>query len=323
MNLRPLLSNLYPENSHGGECAEFAHNLINFPSVGDSYSQKKQAVKNYGIQASQLKGDFRIGDVVITSDGVNWLGQGHGHVFVINNMVGGSLYATESNFNLDKRVHHNRIVQKYSEKIYGVIRDPFKFKLPPLPIKLNITVLMNYDYQWQGKELQALADWFNLNSGGKIECKIFPLYTYKSLKNWWYEVVPGVFTPEQYKVIAKYYFDTQVMPLRFPNTQCVLWAITKHQWEGSVLNSTKQELGWYYPLTNPMQATITCDEGDNSFLYPNEQAFVHYGRHEIFHWLYNYGNRRGLDLTHQHDLQEKDLAKGFGDLDWDYLQVNS
>lgn len=320
MNLRPLLSDLYPENSFGGECGLFARTkLADIPPVGNSYSDKKATVKKYGILSSQLEGQYRVGDVLITSEGTNWLGQGYGHVAFINNIIGETLYLTESNFKLDGRVHHTRTLPLNSSVIYGILRKPFKFKLPPLPIVLNVNVFMNYEIKWNSKIFKEWADRVKQLSGGKLELNLFPLYTYNSLKNWWYEIQSTDFGGE-FKVIAKHYINEQLLPLQYPNINFILWAITNKQWHGSVLhNPNSKEYGWYYG--NSKVATIACDENDKSFKY-TETAFVHYGTHELCHFLEQYGRRDGRKMTDIYDIQESNLAKVFQELEYDFLQVN-
>lgn len=313
MNIQPILSKLYPDGYKGGECGVFAHKLVGLPTLGDSYSQKKKCVNNNGIIASQLMGNFRVGDIIITNEGTV-LGIGNGHVALVNNIVNGQLILTESNFRKDGKVHHARTLPITSNKIYGVIRRPFLFKLPPFPT-LNISVLMNQPSQWNGSIFAELVKWF----APYIKLNIFPVYTYNSLKDWPYLNYGDGFGGF-YKTVAQEFIEDQALPLRFPDTHFTLWCICNKQWEGAVFGHPEiSEMGFYYPNKN--YAVIACDEKDTSPYYP-EQGFLHYARHEMGHWLYNKGNRQGLDLTHVHDLQERDLKVMFKDLDWDYLQAN-
>lgn len=324
MNLRPLLSDIYPENSIGpgignlkGQCAVFAQSLAEIPKVGDSYASKKEAVKKYGILASQLEGQYRVGDCVITSEGTNWFGSGTGHVAIIAYIKDGQPYAAESNFNKDLRVHYGRKIPL--DKIYGVIRKPFKFKLPALPIVLNVNVFMNYEVKWDSKIFGEWADKVKELSGGKIELNLFPLYTYNSLKNWWYEVQSTDFGGE-FKVIAEQYINHQVLPLQYPNIHFILWSITKKQWQGAILHDPNtKEYGWYYG--NSKTATITCNQADQSFRY-NFSAFLHYATHELCHFLEQYGRRDGRKMTDIYDQRDRDLSKVFSELNYDFLQVN-
>lgn len=323
MNLRPILSDLFPENSYGGECGLMVRlNLASIEPIGNQYSDKKKSVDKYGIKASQLQGDFRIGDVVVTNEGTNWLGQGYGHVAFINNIVGNLLYFTEWNFKGDGRVHHGRTMEKNSSKIYGIIRRPFKFKLPP--VELNIRLLMNHQKSWQLNKLDELKDWFWLASKGQMKINIYPLYTYNALKNWWYSF-EGTDFGEYFKVIDRGYIKEQVLPFGSSGdnkkADFILWCITKAQWHGAVFNKPNTlEVGWKYP--NLPVAVISCDENDKSIIYPQRSAFIHYATHEICHFLEAMGNRRGLSQTDIFDLQELNLSKVFNNIEWDYLKAN-
>lgn len=321
MNLRLLLNEQFPEGTQWGECGLFVRlNLAAIDPVGDTYATKKKAVDTHGIRASQLAGDFRVGDVIITSEGTNFLGQGTGHVAFVNNIVGDTLYLTESNFKKDLRVTHGRTLPKTSSKIYGVIRRPFKFKLPTPPIVLKVTVLMNHEKQWSGKAFEQLKDYIFKLSAGKLIVSCYPLYTYKALKNWWYRAEGDGFG-NWFNVIDRGYVEEQALPLLYPDNHFLLWCITKKQWQGSVFDKPgTQELGWYYNRSK--FATIACDEKDMSIVRPNLPAFAHYAAHEICHFLEEYGNRRGLKMTDQYDLTENNLSKLFETLEWDYLIAN-
>ena len=321
MNLRLTLANLFPDGSQQGECGFFVRSsLAEILPLGNSYSDKKKSVDIHGIRATQLEGNFRIGDVLVTSEGTNWYGGGYGHVAFINNIVGNTLYLTESNFNLDKRVHHHRTLPKNSPKIYGVIRKPFLFEFPTTPINLKITVLMNHEKQWNGKAFEELRNYLFKLSDGKIVASFYPLYTYKALKNWWYRTEGDGFG-NWFNVIDRGYVEEQAMPFLYPDNHFLLWCITKKQWQGSVFDKPgTQELGWYYNRSK--FATIACDENDKSFLYPDMSAFAHYGAHEICHFLEEYGNRRGLKMTDKFDLQDRNLGQVFNNIEWDYLAAN-
>src|SRR5688572_6380284 len=144
MDLQSTFERLYPTGTIGGQCGTFAHKLVDFPAVGNSFSEKKRAIEKYGIPASKLKGDFRPGDVLITSEGT-WFGLGYGHVAVVNFANSVNLFLTESNFKKDQKVTHNRALPKNSPKIYGVIRGHFRFQppMPEFPIHIKTQILFN------------------------------------------------------------------------------------------------------------------------------------------------------------------------------------
>lgn len=314
MNLIPKFSVKFPENSLQGECGIFAHKLIDFPLVGNTYASKKKAVQNYGILTSNLYDDFRVGDVCITSEGT-FLGQGSGHVATVANIVNNQPIAVESNFRKDGRVHYGRVIPK--NKIYGVIRGSFKtdLKLPPLVLK--ITVLMQYEKQWDSSIFKGLTDKFFALTG--ITLNIYPVYTYQSLKNWWYQVYP--FDGNEYSVVAYQYIQDQAIPITYADSQLIIWAINKEQWQGTFITPTGQyqEIGWDY--YNTRIATVVCDEGDGSIFYP-EKAFIDYIMHEIFHKLYHKGRGDYRDFTHQHYFQDRNMSLCVKDLDLTHLQVN-
>ena len=131
MDLRPVLEKLYPEGSYGGQCGTFAHRLVNFPPVGNSLKSKINSVMNFGIPAIKLSGGFQEGDVLIT-----WESRIFGHVAVINKLIYAEntdnliqLQLTESNYNLDLRVHHTRTLSASSPFIVGVIRGNLLFNV--------------------------------------------------------------------------------------------------------------------------------------------------------------------------------------------------
>ena len=180
---------------------------------------------------------------------------------------------------------------------------------------------MQYEKEWNSSIFQELIDNFKALTDGKVTLDIYPVYTYQSLKNWWYQVYP--FSGAEYSVIAYPYIQEQAIPITYGNSQLIVWAINKAQWQGTVasLNSQYQEYGWSYAGTRPCVSTVTCDEGDMSFRYPNEKAFIHYITHELTHQLTHWGRGDGFDYTDVDDINnERSLP--FKDLDYDHLQVN-
>jgi hypothetical protein len=321
MNISLLLKKLYPEGSWQGQCGTFAHKLIEFPSVGDSYSQKKQAVREYGILAEQLAGDFRVGDVVITSEGT-FMGMGHGHVAVVVNVSNGQPQVVESNFKLKEKVSYGRPVPV--GKIYGVIKGAFKFPVEiPKPLTLRVNVFINNQKPWNKLYFEKLKEEFSKISGGKVVLDLYPLYT--KFQNWWYRAYGSALSNEYYNVIAKEYLDETVMPLAFSDPHIIILVISKKQWQGSVFNSPNaQELGWYYPGSKLI--VFVCDDGDISIPHFGTSAFVDYAIHEISHYLYHwglditkYGFRR--DLTHDH-YNANEMEKIFSDLDLKRLHAS-
>jgi hypothetical protein len=319
MNLKPILTKYFPENSLQGECGIWAHKIIDFPLIGNSYAQKKKSVQQNGVLYSNLYGNFRIGDVVITSEGT-YLGFGSGHVCIVIDIDKEKLIIAESNFNRDGRVHYGRVVPK--DKIYGVLRGKFNVNLGlPDVITLKTTILMQYEKQWDSSVFQKLQDRMLLMSNGKIKLDIYPIYTYKSLKNWWYQVYP--FNGGEYSVIAFPYIQEQAIPITYGDSQIILWSINKSQWQGGVYNGggDHPEYGWNYFGAKPIIATITCDEGDKSFHYTSDEAFIDYATHEISHGLTHWGRGDGFDNTDKYYWADN-RSLIFDEIDYNHLCVN-
>ena len=117
MDIKPILEQKYPENSHGGQCVYFLHRLVEFPPTGNYLNQKIATVEKYGIPARNLHGDFRVGDIVITNES-----RTYGHGAIVNAIKGNNLRLTESNYYNDEKVHHTRLLRMSAPSIIGVIR---------------------------------------------------------------------------------------------------------------------------------------------------------------------------------------------------------
>lgn len=302
MNLRPFLQKKYPTGSHGGQCTNFCHELVDFPSVGDLYTQKKRAVQDFGILVSNLV-TFQIGDIVITSEGVSkWqelIGKGNGHAFLVADMDKDFLYPAESNFALNEKVSYGRKVPKNSPKIYGVIRGDFKFAPPvAFPLHIKTTFFMQYQKQWNSGIFGELVERVKTASHGQVIIDPHPLYTYEALKNWWYKAY-GSDGNEFYKVIDKAYYDEIAMPLAFPDSKLVIWAINKQQWQGAVFNQpNSREVGWYYRPSNPFQCVICCEEDELSPINFGTKMFSDFAFHEMSHAFFTFGRKDQADFTH-------------------------
>lgn len=125
-SLKGHISSVYPQGSTGGQCGDFAHKLVDFPSVGDSKSEKIASVQKFGIPADQWRNDPQVGDVIITNENPTY-----GHVAVINKIFpDGSIQLSESNYRQKtlgrEKVSHDRIISINSPKIYGAIRGDLK-----------------------------------------------------------------------------------------------------------------------------------------------------------------------------------------------------
>jgi hypothetical protein len=131
-----ILKQLYPEGSKQGECGVFCHKLMQFPLIGDTLASKTAAVNKFGYTAKAVQGGYDAGDVIVTKESL-----AYGHVAFINAIIGDNLQLTESNFNLDLKVHHTRLINKMSPVIVGCIRGPLLF-LPAQKKTFNQQVLV-------------------------------------------------------------------------------------------------------------------------------------------------------------------------------------
>lgn len=325
MNIRLLLNKLYPENSTQGECGIFAHRLIDFSQVGNTYASKKRAVDSSGIPAVNLQQNFHIGDVVITDEGT-FMGMGAGHVGVVNFIDDNFVYLSESNFNKDGKVHHTRKLPKNSSKIYGVLRGKPQFKVPTVPMTLKTTVFLNYEHQMDlGALFEPIKKWFSEASGGKVNLEIHPVYSHGAIKNWWYAGYLTGQGSEAIITIHPTFFKDNVMPVRFPDSKIVLLAINKKEWQGTTFVGGAGEIGWYYPQTNPIQCLLSADESDQSPVNFGWSLFADAMRHEIIHGLYALGRFDGQDWCHNRFFGQngyaKDFNKVFDDFDYEYLTM--
>lgn len=319
-DLKPTLEKLYPENFKGGECGIFAHKLISFPSVGDSLANKKAAVAKYGILAKNLKGDIRPGDVVITTEGT-WLGFGHGHVAVANLSNDTAVFLTESNFNLDGRVHHTRMLRKDSPAIVGVIRGSFLFTPPqePIwPIQIRVKILMNKQPFWNSllQHMANLQTWFWQASGNKIQLVID--YKDTNFSYWDIEYVSDELGSSRGAIISKQWMLANIAPLagNADTADILLFCMPRKDWKGTVFDHPElMEAGMAFtggPAKKPYMAMLVTDEHDDyPPYYVGFGAFAKLAGHEICHLLYKVVCSdkfpAGTDLTHPHFYGQNDV----------------
>jgi hypothetical protein len=281
MDLTATLQQLYPPGSNGGQCGDFAHCLIDFPSIGDSFALKKQAVRDFGILPDVLQGDFRPGDVIVTSEGT-FLGLGSGHVAVVNFVNDTSIFLTESNFSKNGKVTHGRRLDKTSPKIYGVIKGPYKFDVPTRPIQISF--LMNYPKALNSSYFGQIKSWFDSHG---LPINIFPVYT--KLSGWKYKTVMDPMGSFGYDVIDQVWFDEYAQPLAFAGDNqrpdLTILCVSRKDWQGGVFNAAAGvECGWYYYGSNKI--LLIVDESDISLWHYGVPAIVDYAIHEVSHWLY-------------------------------------
>lgn len=122
-NFTQAIQEKYPDNSPGGQCGTFAHQLVDFPPVGDGKNQKIASVNKFGLPKEQwLQSGVQIGDVIITNENPTY-----GHVAVVNDILpDGRIKLSESNYKRSETVSHDRLLDPNSPKIYGAIRGKSK-----------------------------------------------------------------------------------------------------------------------------------------------------------------------------------------------------
>jgi hypothetical protein len=108
----------YPSGATGGQCVTFLHKIASFPSIGDGKKQKFASVDKYGIPASKLKQNPKVGMIIITGENKTY-----GHGAMINAISADGKYArlTESNYRGNEKVTHDRVIALDSPQIYGAI----------------------------------------------------------------------------------------------------------------------------------------------------------------------------------------------------------
>lgn len=122
-----LLATKYNQGEKGGQCGDFAHNLVDFPPIGDSLESKLQSINKYGVDANIWRENLpAVGDVIITNaSDVSASGQAtqYGHVAIVAAVNDdGTVSLVESNANGDERVGVGRTLSINSPAIQGAIR---------------------------------------------------------------------------------------------------------------------------------------------------------------------------------------------------------
>lgn len=113
------ISNYKTQGEFGGQCGDYAHELVNFPSVGDSKTQKFKSVQDNGLLRNDwINSGPKVGDVLIFD-----IKNPYGHVAVVNSVNDdGTVTLSESNYNGDKKVTNDRRISINDKTIYGAIR---------------------------------------------------------------------------------------------------------------------------------------------------------------------------------------------------------
>lgn len=173
MDLQPTFAHYFPEGSEGpgtgayaGQCAVFCEYFVDMPMVGDSIEEKKAVVASHGFI-----GSYQVGDVLVFDIGE------YGHLSIINADLGNNWQLSESNWNLDGKVHHTRIIPK-TKSIVGAFRGALK--VPIIISQMNIKLqILNNDAMdtLEAQELQDIAATIQTWSGGRLHLTINSLDT--------------------------------------------------------------------------------------------------------------------------------------------------
>lgn len=178
MNLQPTFAHYFPDGVEGpgtgalaGQCAVFCEYFVTMPSVGDTLQTKIDAVNAYGIPKSKMT-SILPGDVLVFNIGAV------GHLAVVNNNVN-LLTLSESNYNLDLKVHHTRQIQPNDGTIIGMFRGALKVPVIISPMNIKLQILNNDAVDTlKAEEYQDIAATLNAWSGGRLQVAISSLDTH-------------------------------------------------------------------------------------------------------------------------------------------------
>lgn len=184
--------------------------------------------------------------------------------------------------------------------------DPETYDWTKKKLNLRVSILLNHK-PWGSliKHLANLENWF-WEYGG-IKLTVIPVYTNVLNPN-------TVFTGQgiggyNVEIIEEKWFDEFIMPLRFPDSDIIIFNMERKDWQGEVFNHPELiEQGFCYAkvgMTYPIKAFTVHDENDDyPPYYPNLGAFAKTLAHEILHGLYQIiPNNKvipGGDYCHNH-----------------------
>lgn len=185
--------------------------------------------------------------------------------------------------------------------------DPEKYDWTKKKL-LRVSLLLNHK-PWASliKHLANLENWFNEASGGRFNLTVIPVYT--NVKNF-----KTVFTGQgidgfNVEIIDEKWFDEFIMPLRFPDSDVVIFNMERKDWQGKVFDHPELiEQGYAYAkvgMNLPIKAFTVHDEHDDfPPYYPKLGAFAKTLAHEIIHGMYQIYCKdsfpKGTDKTHSH-----------------------
>jgi hypothetical protein len=118
--LKTSLKTSFPAGSKGGQCTTWLHKVADFPSIGDSISNKIASVQKYGFTKSEW--NPKVGDIIVTNEDPRY-----GHTAMITSInPDGTATLAESNYYQKslgaEKVSYTRKISLNSSSIYGAIR---------------------------------------------------------------------------------------------------------------------------------------------------------------------------------------------------------
>ena len=308
MNLYSTLKKIYPQNSYGGQCFTWLHRLIDFPSVGNLLGTKIKSLNSFGIPISKLD-TFKVGDIILQQYPV------FGHGSLINAIVNGQLQLSESNFSLNGRIDHTRLLSPQDKGILGVFRGAYRFNLPPInyPIVKHVLILQNNQPVWNSMvdHLKNLQQWWWNASGQRIQ--LVAHFGWTNLSGWETEFTGPVIAGANVERIKESWYDANVLPLvptilpeSVAKPDIIVFNMKRDDWRGTVFDHPELiELGYCYEkqgMTYPIKIFTISDEHDDfPPYYPAPlSAFAKLVSHEISHGDYGIASNIGVgfDFTH-------------------------
>lgn len=184
-------------------------------------------------------------------------------------------------------------------KINGKLTDPETYNWSSIKYPMNLKVQLVFNNQHYANEVgllgQAKARMESL-SGGKVSFNFLtPIYTtHSNIPALVYQDTMGNFD----QAVSKDWFIEHIWNLN-KDADIVVLVGKQGDWQNTVNNLTT--FGHYYsefPSTFPVLIQIVANEQDNSWKWPQLNAFVHYLTHEISHSLQQMS---GVDRTHEFD----------------------
>lgn len=342
-DLKPTFEHYYPTGTKGpgtgllaGECAVFCQHLVNMPLVGNTLQTKTAAVTKSGILAFKLGGKFLPGDVLILDVGTK-----AGHVAIVNKVIDGTLRLSESNWNLDKKVSHDRTMPANSKQIVGIFRSTLKVKIinpgveitPMFPIKMTMKIFANHN-SWTHlpESIAEFVTELKNRSGGRLELAIdveltefenIPSEVYDSIQYKNYVPDPNNLTgppiwdgtyslPVDRKGFARTFMDQ--LALESKAYDFVMLFVPTSEWPD---NTSR---GWRTDNDQgPVELQVCGDELEfESFAigaYGN--GFINRALHELGHGLFMYTGQG--DTVHFHAYEDKQFNKIYEELNYNQL----